>query len=450
MRQQAHTTTLTLLVVWIAATGSVGVFLHQNANLFTRTPRQSVLPTEGWKSYQTFSADVNGDGKQDLIWNSVGPDAADNGNYVYVGFSQGDGAFTRAPRQSIPPNGGWKYYQTYLADVNGDGKMDLIWNSTAQGSVGDANYVYAGLSNGDGSFDRLDRQNFNPPGGWGSYRTFTGDVNGDGLDDLIWNSIYQNPAAANYVYAGLSNGDGTFTRTPLQSIPSDQSWYGYETYAGDLNGDGRLDLVWNSIQQSPTQDANYVYVGLANADGSFTRSARQTIGNEGWRSFKTLLADLNGDGKDDLIWNSTQQAPAGDANILYTALSNGDGAFRISERQTIAPDSGWSDYRTLAGNVTCDGRADLIWNSVQQESGDNNFVYVGVSNGEGTFSRSTHQVIPPESGWSSYQTLLADLRGWRLLDLVWNSTRQSETQDANFVYAGLVNCRRIYLPLLER
>jgi hypothetical protein len=450
LRQQAHNATLTLLVVWFAATGGVGVFLQQSADIFMLTPRQSIPPTEGWKSFQTFSGDVNGDGKQDLIWNSVGPDAVQNGNYIYIGFSNGDGTFTRAPMQSILPNGGWKYYQTYLADVNGDDKMDLIWNSTAQGSVGDANYVYVGLSNGDGSFDRLDRQSFNPPGGWGSYRTLIGDMNGDGLDDLVWNSVYQNPDAANYVFAALSNGDGTFTRTPLQPIPSDESWYSYKTYTGDLNGDGRMDLVWNSTQQSPTQDANFVYLGLANEDGSFTRTARQIIGESGWKSFKTLLADLDGDGKDDLIWNSTQQGSDKDANLLYTAMSNGNGTFRVSGRQTIAPDSGWSQYRTLTGNVTCDGKDDLIWNSVQQETGDSNFVYVGISNGDGSLTRSTIQVLPPEGGWSSYKTLLADLSGQQLLDLVWNSTVQSETQDANFVYAGLVNCRRLYLPMLRR
>jgi hypothetical protein len=92
----------------------------------------------------------------------------------------------------------------------------------------------------------------------------------------------------------------------------------------------------------------------------------------------------------------------------------------------------------------------LIWNSVQQETGDSNFVYVGISNGDGSLTRSTIQVLPPEGGWSSYKTLLADLSGQQLLDLVWNSTVQSETQDANFVYAGLVNCRRLYLPMLRR
>jgi hypothetical protein len=451
MRHGAHTLALTMLIVWIAAPGSVGVFLRQAVNLFIRTPRQSLPPPEGWKSYQTFVGDVDGDGKQDLVWNAVGVDTVDNGNYLYVGFSNGDGSFTRSAFQSIPSNGNWKYYQTYIGDVNGDGRQDLIWNSAGLGSVSDANYVYVGLSNGDGSFERQDRQKLNPSGGWGSYQTFTGDVNGDDLDDLIWNSVYQNPDAANYVYIGLSNGDGTFTATALQSIPSNESWYGYKSYPGDFNGDGKLDLIWNSTQQSSTQDANYVYVGFSNGDGSYTRTKRQTIGASGWKSYQTLVADVNGDGADDLIWNSTRQDPDGDENFVYTALSNGDGTFQVSERQIISPGNGWSNFRTLVGDVTCDGKADLIWNSVQQESGDRNLIYVGVSNGDGIFTRSSLQVVPPDSGWSSYKTLLADLRGRQSLELVWNSTMQDETQDANFVYAGLANCNRFYfyLPLLQ-
>ena len=90
--------------------------------------------------------------------------------------------------------------------------------------------------------------------GWSSFRTLIADVNGDGKDDIIWNST----GSTNRTYVGISNGDGTFDMKPYQDR-SESSWSSYKTLIADINGDGKDDIIWNS-----TDSTNRTYVGIAN------------------------------------------------------------------------------------------------------------------------------------------------------------------------------------------
>jgi hypothetical protein len=102
---------------------------------------------------QVLIGDVNGDGKADLVWNYLGSDT----NRIYVGLSQGNNKpypnFQVQTSQDHPVRGGWSGYQLLIGDVNGDGKADLVWNS-----LGDTNRIYVGLSQGNGKFQFLPAQ----------------------------------------------------------------------------------------------------------------------------------------------------------------------------------------------------------------------------------------------------------------------------------------------------
>lgn len=314
--------------------------------------------TGRWNCYEPLIGDVNGDGKDDVIWNET-----TNRNKTYVGISSGNGTFSFSTKQSHPQIG-WDPYKTLIGDVNGDGKDDIIWNET----IG-RNRIYVGISNGNGTFSFSQRQD-HPLSGWGNYETLIGDVNGDGKDDIIWNET----RGRNRIYVGISNGNGTFSFSERQDHPL-SGWDTYKILIGDVNGDGKDDIIWNE-----TNSRNRVYVGISNGNGTFSFSERQDHPLSGWRTYKTLIGDVNGDGKDDIIWNETIGR-----NRTYIGTSNGNGTFSFSARQDH-PQSGWYAYETLVGDTNGDGKADVIWNEPEKYhttySGKRyNTVYVGLRAG---------------------------------------------------------------------
>jgi len=129
----------------------------------------------------TYAGDFNGDGRPDLIQIAY--------NYwdVQILIGNGDGTFTQIFRQPYGATAPfWKmgYSLTYLADVNGDGRSDVI----QVGTNWDAQVL---LSNGDGTFTQVYHQadsNSGPFWGSGYANSYVIDVNGDGKADLIQNA----------------------------------------------------------------------------------------------------------------------------------------------------------------------------------------------------------------------------------------------------------------------
>lgn len=357
--------------------------------------------TDFWRAYRVMAGDVDGDGKTDLIWNQT-----THQNLVTAGLSNGDGSFRFTGFQTMPGTG-WGDFKTLVGDVNGDGAADLIWNETTE-----KNRIYVGLSNKDGTFRFIGPQNA-PGSGWNDFKTLTGDINADGLTDLIWNET----ADKNRIYIGLSNGDGTFRILPFQDHPQ-RGWQTYKTLVGDVNGDGRSDLIWNRTGA----DKNRIYVGLSTGTGVIEFLPAQDQNGGGWADYKTLLGDVNNDGLTDLIWNRTHEPK----NRIYVGLSDGKGMFDF-QRSQDRHDTNWDGYRPIAGDVNGDGRTDLIWNLTS----DINRIYVGLSAVDNVFALSLPQERP-EKIWYDYITLSGDVNGDGRTDLIWN-----ETTNKNRIYVAL-------------
>ena len=368
--------------------------------LFKFLPHQD-RSERGWSAFKTLVGDVSGDGRSDLIWNATG-----DTNRTYVGLGQPDGTFFFLAPQDRSERG-WSAFKTLVGDINGDGRSDLIWNI-----AGNANRTYVGLGQPDGTFFFLTHQDRSERG-WSAFKTLVGDVNGDGRSDLIWNAT----GDTNRTYVGLGQPDGTFFFVAPQDR-SELGWSAYKTLVGDVNGDGRSDLIWNA-----TGDTNRTYVGLGQPDGTFFFVAPQDRSELGWSAYKTLVGDVNGDGRSDLIWNAT-----GDTNRTYVGLGQPDGTFFFVAYQDRS-ERGWSAYKTLVGDVNGDGRSDLIWNA----TGDTNRTFLGLGQPGGTFFFLPHQ-DRSEREWSAYKTRVGDVNGDGRSDLIWNAT-----SDTNRTYAGLAD-----------
>lgn len=126
-----------------------------------------------------------------------------------------------------------------LADLNGDGHLDIIATSGA------LNYIYVFLGRGDGSFERLaPNTSVQAP-----LNLIAADFNGDGKPDLAVTS-----GVGRQLSVLLGNGDGSFQPPTVQGTATGQ------LAVGDFNGDGVVDLA------APDSLALDVYLG--NGDGS--------------------------------------------------------------------------------------------------------------------------------------------------------------------------------------
>jgi RHS repeat-associated protein len=347
-----------------ALPGMAATWNLENDGTFAIGPSATAV---GGNGYFKLVADLNGDGRTDLV--AVNESTGNAWGYL----SNGDGTFTVGPAATGVGGSG---YTKLASDLNGDGKTDLV----AVNNQTDNAWGY--LSNGDGTFT------VGPAAtvvGGSGYTKLAADLNGDGKTDLV--TVNESNGKA---WGYLSNGDGTFTVGPAATVVGGS---GYTKLAGDLNGDGKTDLVAVNNQT----DNAWGY--LSNGDGTFTVGPAATaVGGNGY--FK-LAGDLNGDGRTDLV---TVNESNGNA---WGYLSKGDGTFAVGPAATVV---GGSGYTKLAGDLNGDGRTDLV---AVNESTGNAWGYL--SNGDGTFT-----VGPAATavGGNGYFKLAGDLNGDGKTDLV--------------------------------
>lgn len=196
------------------------------------------------------TADFNGDAKPDVAYDSA------RGIQILMG--KGDGTFTLGALIAIP-QGSFVTVTVLAADINHDGKMDLFLNSIDHGTCNllacTTSAIELFLGNGDGSFQSgqfIVTENVNNPRGPYVTGPLVGDFNGDGKLDLA----YQSGLDASFL---LGKGDGSFSLPCLDVLlPSIR-----ETVAQDLNGDKLDDVI-------AIGDSNNIEVLLNNSPNSGT------------------------------------------------------------------------------------------------------------------------------------------------------------------------------------
>src|SRR5262249_59138490 len=102
------------------------------------------------------------------------------------------------------------------------------------------------------------------------------------------------------VRVGFAKGDGTFTVTPPADLGAGY-WATFRLERGDVNGDGKADLIVYTVGQDE-QDSALVYVFFSDGTGGFSASPMQLLHGRGWSSVLLAVGDLTGDGKVELTW----------------------------------------------------------------------------------------------------------------------------------------------------
>ncbi|MGP0017794.1 MAG: Ig-like domain repeat protein [Candidatus Sulfotelmatobacter sp.] len=350
--------------VGCGAEGIVGVLLGNGDGTF----RPVVTYDSGGVGATSIAvADVNGDGKPDLV-------VANGGGSVGVLLGNGDGTFQPA----VSYNSGGAFPDSVaVADVNGDGKLDVVV-ANYYNSAGTPIGVL--LGNGDGTFQPVVSY-----GGAGLQRVTSlavVDVNGDGKPDVVMACQCAGDCTSGAVGVLLGNGDGTFQATVI--YPSG-GIFPYSIAAADLNGDSKPDLVVANLCSKGSsctgigEGDGAVGVLLGNGDGTFRATVAYDSG--GIYAFSVAVADVNGDGKPDLLVANDNSGTIG------VLLGNGHGTF-----QTVAAyESGWPGSDSVAvGDLTGDGRLDVL-----AGGRDPGMVDVLLNNGGSTESPTTTTLTSP-------------------------------------------------------
>ncbi len=252
------------------------------------------------------AADFNNDGKLDL---------AVTDNYeipiLTVLIGNGDGTFQPPVNYAIDGIAG----DIVVGDFNRDGNLDLIVSG---------DHIEELLGNGDGTFQS--------PRDLGFPRSClaVGDFNRDGNLDLVFG---QDP-----LMIALGNGDGTFQPPAPVSFLFDV----LALSVGDINKDGILDIVASTNEGAQA----YVAVSLGNGDGTFQQPISAPTQFD---TLNMIAADMNGDGKLDLVVDSDEGSPA---SIFF---GKGDGSFlpRVEFGFPGGP------FGLVVGDFNADGKIDL-------------------------------------------------------------------------------------------
>jgi hypothetical protein len=334
--------------------------------------------TVGATSYAV--ADVNGDGKADLVFVDNGLTATNPGNgfpitypapIYFVALSNGDGTFAAPVPYNFPQIAAASGFDVsvtantvQIADFNHDGHPDLIFTYNEQaGGPGTIAYnqgfaIVTGK--GDGTFPTTAiltptySSNSAPTTAFVPKVLSTVDLNGDGKPDLIVNApgtVITNfqLQTATQIYVG--NGDGTF-KTPI-TIPADDE-YGIPVVA-DFNKDGKLDLAF--LAESSASQAELV-VALGKGDGTFgTATILNVGGGDAIRSSGIAAGDFDGDGNIDLALLDAVDL----SGIFY---GKGDGTFTsvISNGTSYPKDliNLFIGGAAVAADLNKDGKPDIL------------------------------------------------------------------------------------------
>jgi hypothetical protein len=236
-----------------------------------------VVATGGWPA-GIVAADLNGDGKADLIYTDYGATATASTTHVLM--SKGDGSFS--PGQTIATAGS----VMVAADFDHDGHVDLAW---VWGAVGEGRF-YLARGKGDGTFAAA--QELGTFAIVGTNAPVFSYVMGAQLHDTGYLDLLVEDVANPSLITLTTDSSGTIIRivgTKLQSGTGPMA-------AADLNGDGHTDLVIQSVLGGAAN------VFLGSADGLLV-AAGTYAGSSAVQSM--LLHDVDGDGHPDLVLEGT-------------------------------------------------------------------------------------------------------------------------------------------------
>ena len=313
--------------------------------------------------HQADGRDLNDDGWPDLVFSNQGVLANyDLDSYVYWGSKSG---YSNTNRSLLPTHGA---YGNASGDLNNDGWLDIVFANcrTSAGWDSPNSYVYLGSGAGFSSSNVLEL-----PTHCG-YPVSIGDVNLDSYLDIVFSNFFDGKTVEQplYLYLGSETGPSPDTRVELPATGSSGN------FIRDVDLDGWPDIAMSN-QRSAAWAHNidsFVYLGSAAGFSAEHRLGLPTVGGYG-----TAVADLNGDGYNDIVFsNHTNGKNYELASYVYWGGADGFDP----NRRTELPTKGAID--NAVADLNNDGWLDIVFSCMWDDTLEANIeslVYFGSPSG---------------------------------------------------------------------
>ncbi len=333
--------------------------------------------------------DLNGDGKPDL--------AVVENDGIGILLNAGSGTFGAATYYASGVAGSQVGDGIAIGDLNGDKKPDIVVTNETSGAI-----VF--LNQGGGVF--TESGVVNGPFVGATNNILLADINNDKKLDIVI------PDSAGDVFTFYGKGNGTFSSGPV--YPLQVAGSGNVLVAlGDFNGDGALDLV-------DTDGITMNTVSLGRGDGSFQTAQAYSYTAAFFTGNNVVTADFNGDGIPDAAYSSVPLNVGTDRQSFAVMLGGPHGTLGAPSYIPAGSCSGQQTEWIATGDVNGDGKADVVATLVANGNTgcQNNVVAVLTGLGTGKFAKAKYYATGASSSAQEGEIYLVDVNGDGKLDIV--------------------------------
>jgi len=323
---------------------------YENADGLGTFGAQQIISTNVDKPSTVRAADIDGDGDMDVVSASF----LDN---KVAWYENTDGLGSFGAQQIITTNA-LSASSIHIADINGDGDMDVVSTSFIDDKV-----AWYENTDGLGSFGAQQIITTNADGAKSVYVT---DIDGDGDMDVLAAALFDQEIT----WYENTNGLGNFSSEQIITTIANGA---RSVFAGDIDGDGDIDVMSASIQGDDK------VAWYENTDGQGAFGSQQIVNTNADNPRAVYTADIDGDGDMDVL-----SASIDDDKIAWYENTDGEGTFGSQQVITLNAASAVSVFAT---DIDGDGDMDVLSASIA----DDKIAWYENTDGQGSFS--SEQII---------------------------------------------------------